>query len=374
MDAYEIAPRKFYDGQLNIPEKGNGVPDILDEAYWAMRLWLGLQDKDGGVFNGTESNGDPNFIQTVEMDILGDYAFAKDAAGSYTFAAVMAQASRVWRGLGRRKEAADFLDRASRAYEWAENNPPTGIHSPADYAKAWLDPKAHAAAQLLQTTGQSRFNNDFLSVCAWKRRPDADMEKYALYSQRRAAWAYVNADQRTVDPQLQKTIRNAIIRWADWKIDYCAKMGYKFIRHPHAPINWSTGAQLHWVSPLAWAYSLTGDEKYREWLIRSCDNTLGANPVNLSWICNIGTRTVRAPLHNSHWSHLGEVVTGQQVQGPHSKGAGYRVTEVAYPKLRNEFAALYTFCDNHFCIAMDEGGSSVQAENLAAFGLLLPDR
>ncbi len=83
MDAYEMAPRKFYDGQLNIPEKGNGVPDILDEAHWALRLWLDLQDADGGVYHGTESAGDPNFVETVELDHLGDYAYAKDAAASY---------------------------------------------------------------------------------------------------------------------------------------------------------------------------------------------------------------------------------------------------------------------------------------------------
>ncbi len=120
--------------------------------------------------------------------------------------------------------------------------------------------------------------------------------------------------------------------------------------------------------------NLTGGEKYRLWIVRTCDNTLGANPLNRSYIVGAGTRTVRCPLHNSRYSHLGEVVDGQQVQGPHHKGAGYRVTEVAYPKIREKFASLYTFCDNHFCIAMDEGLSTTQARTMAVFGLLLPDR
>jgi hypothetical protein len=95
MDAYEMAPRKFYDGQLNIPEKNNGVPDILDEAHWALRLWLDLQDQDGGVYHGSESAGDPNFVETVELDHRGDYAYAKDAAASYSFAGAAAPASRL---------------------------------------------------------------------------------------------------------------------------------------------------------------------------------------------------------------------------------------------------------------------------------------
>jgi hypothetical protein len=31
---YELAPHKFRDGELNIPESGNGIPDIVDEARW----------------------------------------------------------------------------------------------------------------------------------------------------------------------------------------------------------------------------------------------------------------------------------------------------------------------------------------------------
>ena len=35
---YEMGPRKFRDGELNLPESGNGVPDILDEAAWLPRF------------------------------------------------------------------------------------------------------------------------------------------------------------------------------------------------------------------------------------------------------------------------------------------------------------------------------------------------
>ena len=35
---YEMGPRKFSDGELSIPESGNGVPDVLDEAAWLPRF------------------------------------------------------------------------------------------------------------------------------------------------------------------------------------------------------------------------------------------------------------------------------------------------------------------------------------------------
>ncbi|RYG25873.1 hypothetical protein EON82_05540, partial [bacterium] len=36
--AYELNPKAFRDGELNIPESGNGAPDILDEAAWLPRF------------------------------------------------------------------------------------------------------------------------------------------------------------------------------------------------------------------------------------------------------------------------------------------------------------------------------------------------
>ena len=76
--AWEHAPQKFADGQLDIPEAGNGLPDVVDEALWSLKPWFALQDADGGVRAGTESAGDPNFYQTVELDPTGDFAYDKD--------------------------------------------------------------------------------------------------------------------------------------------------------------------------------------------------------------------------------------------------------------------------------------------------------
>ncbi len=373
MDAYEIAPQKFYDGQLNIPGGGNGIPDILREAAWALRLWTDLQDEDGGVHNGTESAGDPNFIETVELDPKGDYAYAKDAAGSFWFAGAMAQAARIWKKLGHDQEAADFLQRARRAYVWAEKHPPK-VRNAEHYALEWLDPKSYAAAQLLHTTGESRFNRDFLNVCVWSRKRDAEIDVYKRYDQSLAAWAYVNCPAATTDPAIRKALEKAILDRADVFIRYCQTMAYGFIRHPWGPINWGTGAYEINLPPVIWAYKLSGEAKYRAWIIRTCDNTLGANPLNRSYIVGLGTRTVRAPLHNSRYCHRGEVVDGQQVEGPVQGGDGYRVPETAYPPLRSDLASLQTFVDCHFAIGMDEGLVASQAKSMATFGLLLPDR
>ena len=39
LTAYFMFPEKFADKQLDIPESGNGIPDIIDEAAWGIEVW-----------------------------------------------------------------------------------------------------------------------------------------------------------------------------------------------------------------------------------------------------------------------------------------------------------------------------------------------
>lgn len=377
MDAYELAPRKFWDGQLNIPEKGNGIPDIIDEALWALKLWIGLQDADGGVFNGTESDGDPNFIQTVELDPKGDFAWAKDCKGSFLFAGAMAQAARILKGLGQAAAAENFIARARRAYDWAcEHKPETkNMKVLGEYT---ISSRAYAAAQLYHTTGLEAYHKDFKEYTPWGKNPNAKMitDDYS-YDLSLAAYAYSMIPDDMALPALKKSVIRAIEGESDMYVSGSDRMAYKFVRHPFAPITWGTGAYEHFLVPVWHAWGVTKDAKkrkeYFEWMVRTADNTLGANPMNISWIVGLGERTVRAPLHNSRYNPSGMCMPGQQTQGPNSQGNGYNYTKTVYPAHDGSFAIMHAFVDCHWAIAMDEGTVNNQAETMAAFGLLLKD-
>lgn len=49
LTAFERRPDLFRDGDLSIPESGNGRPDLLDELEWGLEWLLSMQEKDGGV-------------------------------------------------------------------------------------------------------------------------------------------------------------------------------------------------------------------------------------------------------------------------------------------------------------------------------------
>ena len=378
MDAYELAPKKFWDGQLNIPEKGNGIPDIVDEALWALKLWIGLQDKDGGVFNGTESDGDPNFVQTAELDPKGDFAWAKDCKGSFLFAGAMAQASRILSSLGRDEMAKDYLARAERAYEWGKQHKPSTKNMNA-FGEYTISLRAYAAAQLYHTTYNTDYNEDFIEFTPWAKEPKAKMiTDNHSYDLSLAAYAYSMIPDDKAILKLKESVIRAIEEEANMYISGSAKMAYKFVRHPFAPITWGTGAYEHFLVPVWHAWGVTWNlkkrQEYFEWMVRTADNTLGANPMNISWIVGLGERTVRAPLHNSRYNPSGMCTSGQQVQGPSSRGQGYNYASSVYPAHDEGFAVMHAFVDCHWAIAMDEGTVSAQAETMAAFGLLLKDR
>ncbi len=376
MDAYEIAPQKFYDGQLNIPEKDNGIPDILDEALWALKLWIGLQDEDGGVYNGTESDGDPNFVQTVELDPRGDFAFAKDSRGSFLFAGAMAHASRLLSSVGKKEMAADYLARARRAYDWGLNNKPK-TNDTKKFGFYYTVPLAYAAAQLFHTTGEDVYHQAFIDNTPWKKNPKAKMiADNNSYDLTLAAYAYAAISPQKAEFTLHSNIIRAICEEADMYISGSNKAPYKFVRHPYAPINWGTGAYNHFLVVVwhAWAFAENRikAETYYDAMIRSVDNTLGCNPLNLSWIVGVGTRGIHAPLHNSRFNPTGFSVRGMQAQGPDDDGREYNYAATLFPN-RDNTPSLYCFVDAIFAIGMDEGTVPHQAETMAVLGLLLPD-
>ena len=56
---YLMNPENFIDNQLNIPESGNNIPDILDEAAWGVKHLLAVQQPDGGVGTWFETTSHP---------------------------------------------------------------------------------------------------------------------------------------------------------------------------------------------------------------------------------------------------------------------------------------------------------------------------
>lgn len=107
---------------FNIPESGNGVPDLLDEVKWGVDHLVRMQNGDGSVLSivGLACSSPPS--STTGQSLYG----SASTSATLSTAAAFAQAARVYATLGTPEftaYAADLRDRAETAWNWASANP-----------------------------------------------------------------------------------------------------------------------------------------------------------------------------------------------------------------------------------------------------------
>jgi endoglucanase len=151
----------------NIPESGNGVPDLLDETRWGLEWLLSVQDASGGFRNstcleryGAYGTNTPDNVSPYKEGEVGTLATAR-AVGN------LAYASAIYRRFD-----AGFAERCLKAARdgyrylrehWKENT--DGPTCPVQRADGNEEIGRHvrmfAAAGLLLATSEPRFRDDF---------------------------------------------------------------------------------------------------------------------------------------------------------------------------------------------------------------------
>lgn len=136
LNTYLMHPALWREMDLDIPESGNGVPDILDEVKWGLDWLLRMQvrqssdrKKRGGVryLVSSELAGGAYYREHINKPASQDRgrrAYLGVAGQSTTAAAsLFAYGAYVFRQAGI-SDYADELERAALlAWQWAENNP-----------------------------------------------------------------------------------------------------------------------------------------------------------------------------------------------------------------------------------------------------------
>jgi endoglucanase len=109
LNAFERHPELFKDGDGNVPESGNKVPDILDEASWGLRWILSMQEPATGAFRSRESVFDWDEGKP-DADRKPHWVAGVGTASTAKAASVLAVAARVYR-----KWDAPFAARCEKA-------------------------------------------------------------------------------------------------------------------------------------------------------------------------------------------------------------------------------------------------------------------
>lgn len=123
--SYEMKPEAWQSDELNIPESGNGIPDLLDEIKFELDWLLKMQDIDGGVFCVV---GVQNFASASppSADNATRYYGPKTTTASLSTAAMFAFAAKQFFKIDHptaQNYAATLQTKAIAAWNWAQANP-----------------------------------------------------------------------------------------------------------------------------------------------------------------------------------------------------------------------------------------------------------
>lgn len=153
--AYISFPEAFRDGMENIPESGNGIPDILDEVKYELDYFLKMQDSDGGIYHRVHPDDGTRAIVDSFKD--GDGGNIKSTGTTANACAAFALASAVYKDFD--GEYAQSLKKAARGcWEYIKENP--GISSTGPYSNAETEHQTfYAACALYYAEGLPEYHD-----------------------------------------------------------------------------------------------------------------------------------------------------------------------------------------------------------------------
>ena len=311
--------------ETNIPESGNTIPDVLDETLWNIRWMLTMQDPhDGGVYHKCTH---ANFSGAVmpHQATAPRYVVQKSSTATLDFAAVMAQASRIFREFESELPglADSCLTAALHAWQWARKNP--DVYYDQGQLNSQYDPDINtgaygdsddddefkwAATELYITTKQDSFitiANPFAdnstSVPGWR-----NVETLAFYSLAHHRKSLTAAVDSTV-------LKNRLIQFAD---DVKAELGRSAYHVMMDQFYWgSNSLAANQAMAMLNVYRLTGDTEYLNAAIENIDYCLGRNATTYCFVTGHGDKPPMNPHHRqSEADDIVEPIPGFLVGGP----------------------------------------------------------
>ena len=195
MLAYKLYPQAF-DDALNIPESGNGVPDVLDEVRYELDWLFKMQNSEGGVYHKVTCANFPGFVmpeeETEELIVT-----PVSTTATADFAAVMAMASTVYAEFDM-PYSQRCLDAATRATNYLEKHKsvegtknPDGIVTGEYPDDKDIDERIWAYAELYKATGETVYDEEFSKLMQSGASCAADLGWQGVSAY--AGYAYLSA-------------------------------------------------------------------------------------------------------------------------------------------------------------------------------------
>lgn len=305
---YLLGPEKYADNQLNIPESGNGIPDILDEAAWGMDLFKRAKGPTGGIIGGLEANGHPHQRGSVaDGSNLNWYAYAEEPKASYQYAATVIQLAACYEMAGLPEYIQELYTEAVNAFNWAQENLKDG-----DENKT-RNERMRAAAWLYYFTADDVYQKIFMTEFSKGAR---DKEDYHM-----ALFGYVMANHTNRNPSYFKLVKDEIISSANELLAAGKQRACRLASYDQDAFMRVGKATTPYIHDLIMAHQLSGHEEYLDYALTTCDYFLGGNPVNYVYVTGLGDRPVESVFNlDAFYDNQEEPIPGIVPYGHHTYG------------------------------------------------------
>ncbi|MGL5810824.1 MAG: glycoside hydrolase family 9 protein [Nocardioides sp.] len=326
----------------DIPESGNGIPDILDEARYGLEIYRTMQTPEGGIRGGVESSEHPKYGEGSWQESLTVMAYAPDVWSSYIYAGVAARFSVAMRDVD--EGTADlYAASAERAMKWAERE---WLRLETDRSLPPLrmevtDERVMAALEMYRLTGDNEFHDIYLAATRI-RSPEQPLAQWTTveensgWDETDASFLYLRLDSATypaIDEGRQRLLRQLYLTDARETMRMMDGNGYRVAKaNEYVGNGWGSHGAPQAVT-LVRAHLLTDEERYLKATLDASLYGAGANPMNLTMTTGVGANPVKNP-HYADLSALGGVAppSGITVYGPldlaESRAAGDDVHEI----------------------------------------------
>ncbi len=329
---YDFKRDAMHDDQLNIPESGNGIPDVLDEAEYGLLVWKKSMDENGGVAGRLETNTHP----TID-DPDYPYSYSKRTRwSSLLYAAAAAYYAHLVKDFDEAKYD-EYLSSAQSAYAFGTNpenslgtitiHPKRKRGSGEEYSVTYTEDDYFnipfliaAKTQLFAATEDETYLEgleDLLNQ-AWNSHQWTNYKGENKNSTLRPAeWPFSKMDvsmwlyHMILDPALAAYLPpETIDQWKGHYIniaDSFEKLNTDEYYHRSRELKedkkmeWGYHNVTNFSRILLFAHHLTGDEKYLQAAEANANYMLGANATGMVWTTGIGY-VYPVPIHHRYSS------------------------------------------------------------------------
>ena len=356
--AYKLFPKAFDGLDLNIPESGTGIPDILEECRYELEWLMKMQKEDGSVYHKVTTMLHAPFVMP-EDDTDRMYVFPVSTSATADLCAVCALASGIYAPFD--KPFAEKLKAAAtRAFDYLLEHPdtikfknPEGCNTGEYGEYDDTDNRYWAAAEMFVLTGSKQAHAEFERTGGQL----AGMPTYLRTSFGHWAvggfgsLAYILDEHPDKNETRAQELMGFINGEAYWLTDKAAENGYCAAMNCDDFFWGSNMRMMHNAMLMIFAFRFTGNRKFLRYAEDQIHVLLGRNPLGISYVTGCGEYCCNDPhLRPAYADGIDECIPGMVCGGPNHDLNDWKAKEL----IPGDTPPMKCFADNKDCFSLNE--------------------